>query len=60
MGFWSKLLKDVLEERSEHEVDRIWADQLEMKKEDRQTFYDLMRASRETERMKRDASSKKK
>ena len=59
MGFWSKLFSDVLEERNEHDIDRIWAKSLGMKKEDAQTFYRLMRDKREIERMKRDKESRR-
>lgn len=54
MGFWSKLFAEVLEERNEHEIDCIWAKNLGMTKEEKQTFYDLMYASRAAERSKRD------
>lgn len=59
MGFWSKLFSDVLQERNEQDIDRIWAKNLGMKKEDEQTFYRLMRDKREIERMKRDTKKNK-
>lgn len=58
MGFWKKLLADVLDEQYEHEIDRIWAKNLGMKEKDAQLFYDLMRGSRDAERCKKDRSKK--
>ena len=58
MGFWKKLLADILNERNEHEIDRIWAKNLGMKEKDAQLFYDLMRGSRDAERCKSDRSKK--
>lgn len=54
MGAWSNLFFSITEERNEQDVDWIWAKALNMKKEDEETLYRLMRDKRERERIRWD------